>query len=190
MSEKNDFGGGNARSLYIPMSEIEMEFISRLLDSNEMYVVIHEWGYINNPTFKFGDKNLHVAFKMFFDRPEAPIPVYHFDMELKTRSGICLFKERMTTVYGGQPLNICQGVELDMVWDISIKYIDPKLIKALMPNTLGLTTRLEDTATHDITVLGNMQLNRDQKEKAFHLHKMEGFLKAQDRIKLRKDLGS
>ena len=90
----------------------------------------------------------------------------------------------MTTVYGGQPLNICQGVELDMVWDISIKYIDPKLIKALMPKTLGLTTRLEDTATHEITVLGNMNLNKDLKDKAYQLDRAEKFLKAYDRHKI------
>ena len=182
--DKNDFGGGNSQSLYIPMSDIELDFVNRLVESKEMYVIIHEWGYINQPVITFGDKNLHVAFKMFFDRPEAPIPVHFFDMELKTRSGITLHREKMTTVYGGQPLNICQGVELDMVWDISIKYIDPKLIKALMPKTLGLTTRLEDTATHEITVTGNMSLNKDLKDKAYQLDRAEKFLKAYDRHKI------
>jgi hypothetical protein len=183
-ADKNDFGGGNSKSLYIPMSEIEMEFISRLVDSKDLYVLIHDWGHVNQPIITFGDKNLHVAFKMVFDRPEVPMPVYHFDMELKTRSGICLYREKMTTVYGGQPLNICQGVELDMVWDISIRFIDPKLVKAMMPNTLGLTTRLEDTATHDITVTGNMKLNKDLTDKAYHLHKAEKYLKALDKIKI------
>jgi hypothetical protein len=182
--DKNEFGGGNSNSLYIPMSDIELDFVNRLVESKEVYIIIHEWGHINQPTITFGDKNLHVAFKMFFDRPEAPIPVHFFDLELKTRSGISLHREKMTTVYGGQPLNICQGVELDMVWDISIKYIDPKLIKALMPKTLGLTTRLEDTATHEITVLGNMNLNKDLRDKAYQLDKAEKFLRAYDHQKI------
>lgn len=180
----NDFGGGNERSLYIPMSEIEMEFINRLVENKEMYVIIHGWGYVNQPIITFGDKNVHVAFKMLFDRPEFPMPVYFFDMELKTRSGITLYKEKMSTVYGNSPLNIMQGVELEMVWDISIKYIDPKLIKALMPKTIGLTSRLEDTATHDMTVTGNMSLTRDLVEKAHHLDRMEKLIKADELRKI------
>jgi hypothetical protein len=181
----NDFGGGNERSLYIPMSEIEMEFIHRLVEAKEIYVEIHGWGHINQPTITFGDKNLHVGFKMFFDRPNFPMPVYFFDMELKTRSNITLFREKMSAMYGGEPLSVMEGLELDMVWDISIKYIDPKLIKALMPNTLGLTTRLQDTATHDITVTGNMSLNRDLKEKAYHLDQMEKLIKADNMRKIK-----
>ena len=92
--DKNEFGGGNSHSLYIPMSDIELDFVNRLVESKEMYVIIHDWGYINQPTITFGDKNLHVAFKMFFDRPEAPIPVHFFDLELKTRSGITLHRRR------------------------------------------------------------------------------------------------
>ena len=180
----NDFGGGNERSLYIPMSEIEMEFISRLVESQELYVIIHQWGHINQPTITFGDKNLHVGFKMVFDRPDFPMPVYFFDMELKTRSGVSLFREKMSTIYNNSPLSIMQGLELDMVWDISIKYIDPKLIKALMPKTLGLTSRLEDTATHDMTVTGNMSLTRDLVEKAHNLNNMEKLLKAEDLRKI------
>ena len=158
----NEFGG-KGRGLYIPITEIEQEFISRLIDSKEMYLVIHDWGFVDNPVITFGDKNLHVSFKMFFDRPEFPMSVYFFDLELMTRKGVSLFRQKMNTEYGGSPLMVMQGLELDMVWDIAIKNIDPKLIKQLMPNTTGLTSRLQDTTTGEITLLGNMDLSSHQK---------------------------
>lgn len=170
MSDKNAFGGGNKNALYVPMSEIEMELISRLVDNKDLYVLIHEWGHVNEPTVTFGDKNLHVGFKMVFDRPATPMSVYHFDMELKTRSGISLFRQKMSTQYGGQPLIVMQGLELDLVWDIAIKNIDPKLVRALMPGVRGLTSRLQDTTTGEITLMGNMKLDRHLREK---LHKID-----------------
>lgn len=158
----NEFGG-KGRGLYIPITEIEQEFISRLIDSKEMYLLIHDWGFVDQPTVTFGDKNLHVAFKMFFDRPANPMPVYFFDLELRTRKGQSLFRQKMNTEYGGSPLMVMQGLELDMVWDIAIKNIDPKLIKQLMPSVTGLTSRLQDKATGEITLLGNMNLSTHQK---------------------------
>lgn len=158
----NEFGG-KGRGLYIPITEIEQEFISRLIDSKEMYLLIHDWGFVDNPVITFGDKNLHVSFKMFFDRPEFPMSVYFFDLELMTRKGVSLFRQKMNTEYGGSPLMVMQGLELDMVWDIAIKNIDPKLIKQLMPSVTGLTSRLQDKATGEITLLGNMNLSSHQK---------------------------
>ena len=159
----NEFGGKNSTGLYVPITEIEQEFISRLVDSKDMYLVIHEWGFVDQPTVTFGDKNLHVSFKMHFDRPENPIAVYFFDLELRTRKGHSLFRQKMNTEYGGSPLLVMQGLELDMVWDIAIKNIDPKLIKELMPSVTGLTSRLQDKATGEITLLGNMNLSTHQK---------------------------
>ena len=177
MSDKNAFGGGNKNALYVPMSEIEMELISRLVESKDLYVMIHEWGYVNEPKVTFGDKNLHVGFKMVFDRPATPMSVHHFDMELKTRSGISLFRQKMSTAYGGQPLMVMQGLELDLVWDISIKNIDPNLVKALMPSVKGLTSRLQDTTTGEITLLGNMKLDRGLRDKLYQLDRAEKALK-------------
>lgn len=165
--------GGKGKGLYVPMSEIEQEFISRLVESNELHVLIHDWGHVDNPVVSFGDKNLHVAFKMFFDRPNFPMAVHFFDLELKTRSGISLFRQKMNTEYGGNPLMVMQGLELDLVWDIAIKNIDPNLIKQLMPSTTGLTSRLQDKATGEITVFGNMKLDQDARKKALKLHRAE-----------------
>ena len=165
--------GGKGRALYVPISEVEQEFISRLVENKDLYVIIHEWGHVNQPSVTFGDKNLHVGFKMVFDRPAAPMGVYFFDMELKTRSGITLFRQKMNTEYGGQPLLVMQGLELDLVWDIAIKNIDPKLIKQLMPKTLGLTSRLQDKSTGEITLLGNMNLDVEGQRLAHVLRERE-----------------
>jgi hypothetical protein len=73
-----------------------------------------------------------------------------------------------------------------MVWDISLKFIDPKLIKTLMPKAIGLTSRLEDTATREMTLLGNMKLTKDLRDKALKLHQNEQKLKAMDNEKLKR----
>jgi hypothetical protein len=173
LSDKNAFGGGNAVSLYIPITDIEQEFLARLTESKEIMLMVHEWGFIESPRVTFGDKNLHVHFKMLFDRPDPPIGVRAFDLELKTRSGLSLFRQKMSVEYDGQPLLVGAGLEFDMVWDIAIRYIDPKVIKALMPQTLGMTSRLEDTATHEMTVTGNMNLTQDLVRKAHQLRANE-----------------
>ena len=64
-----------------------------------------------------------------------------------------------------------------MVWDISINAIDPKLIKSLMPQTIGLTSRRQDKDTGDLTVEGNMKLNALQKNTAYDLHNRENKMK-------------
>jgi phosphoglycerate-specific signal transduction histidine kinase len=110
------------------------------------------------------------------------MPVHYFDLELQTRSGITLSKQRMSTEYGGQPILVAQGLSLDMVWDIAIKHIDPKLLKSLMPSVTGLTSRLQDRDNHEFTIFGNMRLNRDLKDKALALHNAEIKLKETEKI--------
>ena len=180
----NDFGG-KSDFLYIPLTEIEQEFISRLVELGEIIVVIHGFGS-TQPKVTFGDKVLHAHIKFAFDNaPPAPgVAVPYFDMELRTQSGICLYRQKMPTSYGNDPMIISNEVVLEMVWDISIKYIDPKLIKTLMPSVTGFTTRLEDRDSHEITVTGNMKLDRDQFKKAYDLEKGEQTMKVNDEKRL------
>lgn len=182
---KNDFGGGNENSSYIPLTEIEQEFISRLVEKGEIIVVLHGWGIIH-PVVSFGDKVIHAHIKFLFDKaPPAPgIPVPFFDMELKTQSGISLYRQKMPTSYDNNPIIISNEVELEMIWDISLRYIDPKLIKLLMPSVTGFTTRLEDRDTHDITITGNMRLNKELTQRAHNMFKGEQNLKLYDEKKL------
>jgi hypothetical protein len=186
---KNEFGGGNSISSYIPITEIEQEFISRLVESGEIMVVLHGWG-VTQPRVTFGDKNLHAHIKFMFDKAPPPpgVQVPFFDMELKTQSGISLYRQKMPTSYDNNPILISNEVDLEMVWDISLRFIDPKLIKLLMPSVTGFTTRLEDKDSHDITVTGNMRLNRELTKKAHELITHESRLKKMDEEKLKKGL--
>lgn len=186
MADKNDFGGGNKVSNYIPITEVEQEFLARLVEAQDLCIIIHGWNMMVVPIVTFGDKNLHASFKLSFDKPENPKQVYFLDMELKTQSGISLFRQQMPTTYGNEPIMVGQGVEFEMVWDIAIRNIDPNLIKTLMPSVTGFTTRLEDRDTHEITATGNMRLSKELKEKAILLRQGESWIKQYDRERLRK----
>lgn len=164
MSDINIFGGGNSRSLYTPMSEVEQEAVARLVDSGDLQVVVVGWGYVQRPRITFGDLRVSVAFRMNFDRPEFPIPVYSLDLELRTGSGALLFRDRQPTMYGGNPIQVAQGVFLDLVWDIAVRSIDPALVKALVPGATGLTSRLQDRDTGQMTLTGNMHLSAGERE--------------------------
>ncbi len=77
----------------------------------------------------------------------------------RTRSGVLLFKERQSTLYGGNAVTVCAGVFLDMAWDIALTALDPKLVKMIMPNSFGLTSRFTDKDTGEITLFGNQNFN-------------------------------
>ena len=151
----NLLGGKNPNSLYVPMSEIEQEFIDRLLAAGDIQVIIHGWGEINNPRISFGDLQVVIPIDITFTAPDVPIPVHFFDLELRTFSGITLFRECQSAMYGGKPLMIGSGTPLKMVWHIGIRAIDPGLIKSMMPGVHGLTSRAFDKDSGDLTTTGN-----------------------------------
>lgn len=141
MSDKNPFGGGNAHSLYTPMTEDEQEVLERLIENDDLEVHIVEWGVVTKPKITFGDLRMSIVLPLSFNRPALPQPNWYFDLELRTRSGLVLYKERQATTYGGKPIQIAAGLEFVMVWDIAIQKIDPKIVKAIKPGALGLTSR-------------------------------------------------
>lgn len=161
---KNIFGGGNANSLYVPMSELEQEAVSRLVESKDLRIVVAGWGYIDQPAVTFGDARLQFKFRLSFNQPLAPVPVHFFDLELQTRSGALLYKARQATVYNGNPIQVAAGVFFDMVWDIQVRSINPELVKSLVPGAIGLTSRLRDKDTGELTIEGNMHLNASTKK--------------------------
>jgi hypothetical protein len=172
--DRNPFGGGNRQSLYVPMSEVEQEVVARLVESGDLRVVIVGWGYIANPRITFGDARLSIVFRLNFEAPEPPgIPVYYFDLELRTGTGILLFKERQSVMYGGKPVMAAAGVYFDLVWDIAIAAIDPNLVKAIKPGAKGLTTRLQDRDTGQLTVEGNMRLDSTKRHLIRHIREGE-----------------
>lgn len=178
--EKNMFGGGNANSVYIPMSDVEQEALLRLKESEDLIITIIGWGYIQNPEITFGDKRLSVHIDITFNAPDVPMNVHYFDMELK-KGNLVLFKERHRTYYNHQPIKVGSGTNLNMIWDIAIARIDPKLVKVLVPHARGLTSRLTDKDTGEMSLFGNMKLDSIQQQVAVKLKEGEKKVRAVDR---------
>lgn len=172
----NIFGGKNQSSLYIPLSDVELEVIQRLLDTDDLRVICHGWQTFDSPKVLHGDKNIHIPLKLVFKHPPAPTPVYFFDLELQTGSGLTLFRKKMSTLYDNQPISVMEGLEIDMIWDISIRNLDPNLVRAVKPSALGLTSRLQDTTTGRMTATGNFK-NRDLVSTAQKIYNREEALK-------------
>lgn len=159
---------GVAKS-YTKLSETEQEFLERMTASQNFVVHIIGWGYVENPRVKFGDLRLGLEFRLDFVKPHDPVPVHYFDLELRTRSGVLLFKERQSCMYDGKPVLVGAGLFFDLAWDIAITAIDPKLIKMVMPNTIGLTSRFIDKDTQEVSLYGNTKLSAMDKK---HLERM------------------
>lgn len=142
MDDKNRFGGANPHFLYAPMSEDEQDVLHRLIESNDLMVEIAGWGRVE----KFrrvvaGDLRLHLDFQVVFSAPDLHIPVYYFDLELKTRAGQLLFAERKPALINGSPAMVGAGVAINFYWDIAIQMMDPGFVKSMKPSLSGLTTR-------------------------------------------------
>lgn len=186
-NDKNTFGGGNRNSLYVPMSDVEQEVIARLIETQDLRVHLVGWGVINNPKVIQGDHRVSLAFRVDFDRPEPPgVSVPYFDLELRTGSGILLFKDRKSTQYGGKPLTVAAGVFFDMVWDIAIHHFDPNLVKMIKPGAIGLTSRLQDRDTKVISFQGNMRLDAEQQRLLRILRVGEAMVRQDDKQKAAK----
>ena len=166
---KNVFGGLNPNGLYIPMSDVEQEALLRLKEKQDLVVSIKNWGFVENPMITFGDKRIAVHLDVTFNAPAVPMDVYFFDLELKLRSGLILFTERHRTYYDHKPIKVGAGTTLNMIWDIAIARIDPKLVKMLVPHARGLTSRLTDKDTGEMTLTGNMKLSQEKKNLAVAL---------------------
>ena len=183
--DKNRFGG-IAKSNYTPLSEIEQEAISRLVDARSLRIIIKGWGVVERPRVVFGDLRLGIAFRMNFSKPEFPTPVHFFDLELRTHSGILLFAERQSAMYDGKPVTVCQGMFLDMVWDIDVMAIDPKIVKALVPGALGLTSRFQDRDTGELSLFGNNRMRSEDRAELIKLRQGEAAVRADNASKAKK----
>lgn len=180
MSDKGNILGGKGAGLYVPLTEIEQEALARLVEGDDLQIVVHGWGVVNKPRVAFGDLRLTVDFRLSFVKPAIAMPVWFFDLELQTRAGACLYKERMPVVYGGNPLIAQAGSYFDMRWHIALKSIDPKLVKAILPGVTGLTSRRQDRDTGLMTESGNMRLNSKQRAAVQQLQAGEKELRQDD----------
>jgi|TARA_R110000824_G_scaffold63518_12_gene166986 hypothetical protein len=155
------------------MSDIEREVVSRLVDAGDLEVHIKGWGVVHQPRVIIGDLRIGIHFRMDFDKPEAPVPVHYFDMELKTGSGLKLFGERQSILYNNRPVQIAAGLFFDMVWEIAVNAMDPKIVKMIKPGARGLTSSNFDKDTGNLTMFGNRTgLNSEDKKQ---LHKVRAY---------------
>lgn len=140
---------------YTPMSDVEREVVSRLVEAGDLEIHVKGWGMIPNPRVIIGDFRIGMHFRMNFDKPEVPVPVHYFDMELRTGSGLLLFKERQSVMYDNRPIQIADGVFFDMVWEVAITAMDPKIVKQIKPGARGLTSANFDRDTGELSMFGN-----------------------------------
>jgi hypothetical protein len=158
--------------MYVPLTDDELEVLSRLAQAGEFKVVVKDWGHVKNflpgrydpmtyagqPIVTFGDKRISFYFRMHFNAPAVPQPNWYFDMEVwalgfrlfpgAERDASDPFPGRLPTEIGGKPISLAAGMHLDLALDVAIDKIDPRVVKTVKPKALGLTTR------H-----GNMQLD-------------------------------
>lgn len=172
--DTNEFGGKNANSLYVPMTETEQEVIERLVTSEELEVRIPGWGVLKNPKVKFGDLRVAIYIRLNLDKLPTPREVSFLNLELWTHSGLLLFSDRQPTLVEGRPILVTPGMEFSFVWDIAIAHMDPGLVKMLLPGATGLTSRRQDKDTGEMTTEGNMKLDVRKRKK---LHAMENLIK-------------
>lgn len=175
---QNPFGGGNAHSLYVPMSEDEQEVMQRLRDSKDYTVLVHGWGHFDAPPMTIGDARVSFLLDMTFSAPLIAMPVRFFDMELQTR-GETLFRQHMA-LQAGNPVMIGSGTQLVFAWDIMIHHLDPELVKRFKPGALGLTSRRLDRDTKEPTLRGNMQTTPAQDKLLQLMHQGEARVRADD----------
>jgi hypothetical protein len=180
----NIFGGKNRRGLYVPMSEDEQEVIHRLVEAEDIQLIIHGWGTLDKPRFLIGDHRIGVQFRLKFHRPTAPIPLFFLDLELRTRTGINLCKERLPTLLKGKPVQVCAGMFLDLQWDIAMHSMDPRLVKLLKPGATGLTSRRQDRDTKEMTARGNMKLDATQRKALRELEAAQAANRAEDVVQI------
>lgn len=155
----NAFGGKNPLGLYVPMSEDEQEVLVRLAESKDLELVVGGWGTIPNPVLTVGDHRVRIDFRVTFKGLLIAQPVYHLDLELRLQNGMTVYKDRQTTMMGDKPLEVYEGMYIDMQWDIAIKHMDPEFVRMIKPGATGLTSRRQDKDTREMTEQGNMKLD-------------------------------
>jgi len=183
----NLLGGKNEGSLYVPMSEDEQEALSRLIEADDLEVVVVGWGILTKPKITLGDKRMAIRFTLNFNAPDVPMRVWYFDLELRTRSGLTLHVERHPTLYGNEPITVYSGISMEMIWDMAIDRIPPAVVKMIKPGSVGLTSRFTDRDTGEYDPKGgNMKLTPEQKAALDHVQAGAARVRAEDQKKTAK----
>ena len=179
-TDPNPLGGKNPQGLYVPISEDEQEVLARLVETQDLKVIIHGWGVLENPKMIFGDLRISIPMTLEFDSPVVPVDVFFLDLELQTGAGETLIKQRQPVMYDGKPVQVAAGVVWEMAWDIALDHMNPALVKSIKPGAIGLTSRRLDKDTKERTPEGNMKLDPHQKKLVEHLEKFGTKSRADD----------
>ena len=127
-----------ANFVYTPLAPNEIDAIHRMVDGQELYVEVIGWGFHPNPDITAGDKRIQIRFPMEFSKPEIAQPVHYLDLALKLRDGTLLIQDRMGVVGpDGGTLYVQAGMLMDLVWDVSVDRVDPKLVRHVRPGVRG-----------------------------------------------------
>jgi hypothetical protein len=159
------------------MSEVEQEFVERMVAARDARVILHGWGVLEEPQITHGDLQVLIPIDITFVSPLNPIPITSFDMELQLRDGRTLFRERQSVEVGGQPYMVGAGVRMRATWHVAVRHMDPQLIKSYLPGKVGLTSRRLDKDTGKPTLTGNMTLNEANRRLLEAIHAGEASLK-------------
>lgn len=123
---------------YVPLSEKEQDVVQRMLENEDLYVQIVDWGYHPSPKITAGDKRVQIRFPMEFNRPVGlEIPVRYFRLRLKMRNGRTVAEKVESTVYNNQPLYITAGMRIDLVWDLALDSISEEVQNMILPKIRG-----------------------------------------------------
>jgi hypothetical protein len=178
---QNPFGGKNPHGMYVPLTDVEMEVLLRLAQEGEFKLVVKGWKEFTNfilvpystvrmidpsqpiaphSLVTFGDKRISFYFSIVVpDNDSVPRKNFYFDMEVWAK-GFLLFSQRMPTQIGGEPIAIFDRAFWNLALDVALDMIDPAIVKAIKPATVGLTTRQ-----------GNMHLDTSH-QKMLHMLKL------------------
>jgi len=150
--DQNPFGGKNPNFAYTPMSEDEQEVLDRLVEAKDLAIKIvnvHGQGQIER--IRKGDLKLSLVLTLLLLGPKVHVRLPYLELELRTRSGILLYASKEPLNVGGLAPILGKGSQIQFVWDIAIKKMDPDFVKMMKPGARGLTTRL-----------GNMKLDGEK----------------------------
>lgn len=127
-------------SYYVPLSETEQDVIQRMIEGQDIFVEVKDWGYHSSPKLIAGDKRVQIRFPMEFVKPEGVyIPVYYFTLILKTRDGRVLARTTESTVVNNQPLMVTAGMVVDLIWDLALDKVSDELQQMILPGIKGKT---------------------------------------------------
>ena len=146
---ENAFGGKNPLGQYVPMSEDEQEVLTRISESDDIELVVHEWGVIPNPKLIVGDHRIRIDFRITFKGLHIARPLHYLDLELRLGNGMSVYRDRKPTYYNHAPIDIYEG----------------------------LTSRRQDKDTREMTSKGNMKLDVGQQRLLHNLEQSQALVR-------------